>query len=239
LLALAGPAWSFAFTSAASAMLVLLVVAMRIPARQLQVGGESMVRQAREGLRFVATNAVVGWLLAMAMVMTVFGFGFFVLLPSLARDVFDSGEGAYGALNSASGAGALAGSLVVVFVSRRQRPRARLLFGGAVCLCLALFGLAASPVLIVAAGALFVVGLTEAVYFTLSNTVILTTAPEDLRGRVMSVQTFIWGLAPIGSLAAGIIADGFGVRTAIAICGAAALAAVVGIYGTRPELRRL
>ncbi len=239
LLAVVGASWAFGVTAAGNVVLVLVILAMRIPARPTVTEKQSAFRQAREGFAFVKSHPVVGPLIVTALVMTLFWSGYFVLLPSLARDVFDTGTSGYGALTAVSGAGALIGSLLVVAVTRRQRKRARLLMSGAVCLCLSLVGLAVSPYFAVALVAMFVAGFTGDVYYTLSNTVIVTTTPDGLRGRVMSIQTFVWGLAPAGALFAGVVADQTDVRSTFAICGAAALVATLGVFAAFGELRRI
>jgi MFS family permease len=62
----------------------------------------------------------------------------------------------------------------------------------------------------------------------LTNTLIQTLAPDQLRGRVMSAYALMFiGMAPIGSLQAGVMAHWLGapaaVRIGALICGATAL----------------
>jgi MFS family permease len=58
-----------------------------------------------------------------------------------------------------------------------------------------------------------------------ANTMLQRQAPDHLRGRVMGFYSFVvLGMAPLGSLQAGWIAERFGVRTALASGGLVCLA---------------
>jgi MFS family permease len=59
-----------------------------------------------------------------------------------------------------------------------------------------------------------------------SNTLIQVMVPDALRGRVMAVYSMMFmGMAPIGALLGGALADRLGAQTTVAIGG---LASVVG-----------
>ena len=63
----------------------------------------------------------------------------------------------------------------------------------------------------------------------MANTIVQTTAPDALRGRVMAVYTTIFsGTAPVGALLTGAIADRFSAGVAVAVGGfVTALAAIL------------
>ena len=76
---------------------------------------------------------------------------------------------------------------------------------------------------------LAIVGFGIVLYFSTSNTVLQSTVPDEMRGRVMGIWTLIFGgMIPLGSLQAGLMADVIGTSATIAtgalIC---ALAAIV------------
>jgi MFS family permease len=51
----------------------------------------------------------------------------------------------------------------------------------------------------------------------LTNTLLQTIVPDALRGRVMGFYSFVFvGLAPLGALAAGVIAEHYGAPWAVA-----------------------
>jgi hypothetical protein len=56
-------------------------------------------------------------------------------------------------------------------------------------------------------------------YSTLADTLVQTNVDEHYRGRVVSVQSMLWGLTPIGGLLAGYLARLIDVQGAVAING--------------------
>jgi MFS family permease len=72
---------------------------------------------------------------------------------------------------------------------------------------------------------LALLGFTMIVNGALSNTLLQTLAPDHLRGRIVSVYTLVAiGLAPLGAIQAGAIAEKFSSGVAI---GAGALVCLV------------
>ena len=88
------------------------------------------------------------------------------------------------------------------------------------------------------------VGMALMVEMAASNTLIQSMVPDELRGRVMAVYSMMFmGMAPLGSLLAGGVAEHIGAPLTVA--GGAALCIVVaGIFGyflpqIRPQAREL
>jgi len=73
----------------------------------------------------------------------------------------------------------------------------------------------------------------------LTNTLLQTLVPDELRGRVMGFYSFVFvGLAPLGALQAGALAEHFGAPWAVAVGGTiTALAMAVAAWRV-VELRR-
>ena len=70
-----------------------------------------------------------------------------------------------------------------------------------------------------------------------TNTLIQLLVDDEYRGRVMGLHTVMFmGMAPLGSLLLGAIAEPFGARAAILVSAAAPLAAMAFLM-TRPALR--
>jgi MFS family permease len=90
----------------------------------------------------------------------------------------------------------------------------------------------------IALPALYFVGMGLMLTAASTNTVVQTVVPDELRGRLASlyVMSFI-GVAPIGALAAGAIAERAGPPVTLAACGLAALVAAA-LYSSRFEAIR-
>jgi predicted MFS family arabinose efflux permease len=92
--------------------------------------------------------------------------------------------------------------------------------------------LALSLVLLALAGCAMIVN------NSITNTLLQTSVPDHLRGRVMGFYSFVFvGMAPFGAFLFGVVAEQVGVPTTIAV-GGAIVALAVAITGWRvPELR--
>jgi MFS family permease len=72
---------------------------------------------------------------------------------------------------------------------------------------------------------LFLTGVCFTLWTANSQSILQLTAPDHLRGRVLSIYLFVFaGFAPLGGLLAGWLADVGGTRLAFSVAGAAGLA---------------
>jgi MFS family permease len=158
-------------------------------------------RAIGEGISFVRNDPSLRVLFALAAVVALTGFNFRVVLPLLASDTLSAGAGVFGALLACNGAGALVGGLVAATAGT---PSWR-------CILAAVGGLGATMVVLApvhsisAAFALLVVlGFCLALSMTTGQSLVQLTAPDRLRGRVLSLYMLVlFGLALAGNLVAG------------------------------------
>jgi MFS family permease len=88
------------------------------------------------------------------------------------------------------------------------------------------------------------VGFAMLLQMSSSNTLIQSMVPDELRGRVMSAYSMMFmGMAPLGALLAGALAETVGAPATIAIGGAVCIAGALvfrsRLPGIRGEARRL
>ncbi len=176
-------------------------------------------RSLAEGLRYVRQTDMVLLATIVVGLAGLFAMNFNVVIPALARDVLHTDAAGYGFLMAASGIGALIAALSIAF-SGHARPA--FIAGGALLLGLAEIGAAAVQVFPLALLAMGFMGFGAIAMAATANTVIQLAAPDELRGRVMSVYTTVFaGSAPIGGLLMGWIASRFGVDVSLAVGGIA------------------
>ena len=134
---------------------------------------------------------------------------------------------------AATGVGSLLGALYIAFTGRAS---VKLLLGGALTLAILFtaFGLSRSyPLSLIC---MFGAGAGMISMAASANTLIQLTVPDHLRGRVMSVYTTVFaGSTPIGGLATGALASGYGIAFAVILGGA--LSIIVAIGGALYALR--
>ena len=238
-----GEGWCF-FANAVSYLAVIAgLFAMRIerfaPARH----AASPLAHMKEGFRFVAGAAPVRALILLLGVISFLGMPYAVLMPVFAENILHSGARGLGLLMGASGMGALIGSLAL---AARRDIRGLGTWVAAACagfgISVALF--AASRTFWLSALLLVPVGLSMMVQMASSNTLIQVMVPDALRGRTMAVYSMMFmGMAPFGSLLAGVLAERIGAPETVAaggaVCVVAALIFRTRLPGLRPEARRM
>ncbi len=176
--------------------------------------GESALDTLRQGVRYAWSTRPIRNLLILLSFAAALGFQYMTLLPVYAREILGSNAGAYGALVSAFGIGSLAAAALLTRKQDRWDLRRNLLAGlfsaGA---GLAGFAWSRSLPLSLALG--FCVGFGLILYVASTNTLIQLTTDDRFRGRVMSLYTFCFvGMAPIGALIAGNLAQHWGAPVA-------------------------
>jgi MFS family permease len=167
------------------------------------------------------------------------GMPYTVLMPVIVRDVLHGGPSTLGMLMSASGLGALAGAVTLAL------RRSVLGLGMRIVVCAGLFGLAliafsASRSLWLSLIILPVIGFAMMQHMASSNTILQTIVDDEKRGRVMAFYSMAFqGMAPFGSLMAGILAASIGAQRTLLLSGAVCVAGAVWFARKLPELRRL
>jgi MFS family permease len=199
---------------------------LQLPARiDRPTSARAVVGNLREGLEFVRRTPVVLLAVVVVGVTATFGMNWAVLIPAFTSEELGSDAAGYGFLMTATGIGSLLAALRLVFGGRPQPTR---LATGALILGVASVALAVSRVFPVSLGLMVVVGFGAILMAATGNTTIQLAVPDHLRGRVMSVYTTVFSASvPIGGLAMGAIASGFGTAVAIGVGGI--LTVVVGI----------
>jgi hypothetical protein len=82
------------------------------------------------------------------------------------------------------------------------------------------------------------VGATQTSYFSLSRAMMLNAAPEDLRGRVISLLSLDRALMTAGAAVAGFLADAQGVQVAQVMYGVVCAAGGIAMFAFAREFRR-
>jgi MFS family permease len=197
-----------------------------------------MLKDMVDGLRYVRRHTVLLMLIVVGLLPVVTAMPYQMLMPVFAKTVFKSGATGLGLLMSAVGVGALTGSTLIVSMGDFRRKGqleilAGLTFGGA----LVLFGLTGS--MLPAMACLLFVGAGSSVFMTLNSTLIMTHTPEDLTGRVMSINMMGFGLMPFAALPAGALAQAIGAPLTVIMGGGILVVFLTGAAVFQPRLRNL
>ncbi|MFO7639263.1 MAG: MFS transporter [bacterium] len=234
-----GAGGCFAINSVSFLGIIIALAFVRIEHVPPAPTGESVWQRIAGGLRFVGRHPDIRVLMVMIAVFSSFGIVYLPLMPVFARDVFGAGPGGYGLMMASLGVGALAGVLVLATISH-TRHRGRILIAGTTLLGLFLvvFGLVRE----FRAGMLVLValGFCQSSVASLTNSIIQELAPQEFRGRVMSVFALSFnGIYPFGSFLAGAIAQRFGAPVSALVGGCVVLVSLVVVNLVHPGIRRL
>ncbi len=181
------------------------------------------------GLRYALSMPRVALMLSLVLVVSLCVMNFSVFVPLLARNVLRLDAAGFGFLMAALGVGAVTGALSLATLGGRQTPLRAILLAG-VLACLTLLGLAAAPEFHAAVVLLFLTGFFSIVCIASCSTTLQLAAPDELRGRVMSLHTLMFGGSfPLGAFMTGAIAEAFGVAAALVAAAGAGLAGLAAI----------
>jgi len=210
-------AWAYILMGVAWALGPVTLIGLR----GLKVAKEitsSPFQDFKQGVSYVFTTAHVRALVVMVFLGDFFGWGVEAMLPVMVRDVLDGGPAGVGYMFSAINVGILVSTLVIANVAEIKNKPALMVagyigFGG----CLILFAM--SPWLILSLVLMSLVGLSAGAAETSMDTLLQTTVPDKMRGRVMSFRAFSIGASGSSGFYTGGVALFFGAPIAIAIGG--------------------
>ena len=238
-LAALGTAWCFALNAVSFLAVLIGLALMHVKPYVGAASTESPFVQIREGVTYIWHHPFVRTLIALVAVSNMFALGYMALLPALAQNVLHVGTVGFGFMTTAIGAGALAGALIIASMGDYQRKGLMLTVGN-LLFPVMVIALSLSKSFHLTMGFLVVAGLGFMTQNATANTLVQTTVPDGLRGRVMSVYMMVFqGFFPIGSLIAGAVAEGFGVPVGVAFGGVIALAYGLFLHWRAPQLRAL
>ena len=178
-----------------------------------------VLHSLKEGLVFVYRHHAMVALVVLATVAAFLAVPLETLLPVFAIEIYHLGDFGYGVMAAVFGAGAVVGALFVAWLGNtpyKGRTSLFMLAG----LGVSIFVFARSTNLVSGFLFLFLAGWALLAVFALLNSLVQLLAPEEMRGRILSVyHTAFRGAMPLGNLAAGSLANKFGAPRVIAANG--------------------
>ena len=197
-----GMAACFGLNGVSFLAVIVALLSLRIrhipPAR-----GSRMRDELRGGFSYAQQQPALMGLTFLAFATTFLGNPLLTFLPLFAQNIFQGGVGQYTRLMACAGAGAVTGALIVAWLGKfkhmgRTLLTLQVMFGGLVVL------FAVTRVIWINGVLLYVAGACMVMVFAMISSLVQLIAPNELRGRVMSIYMVAFrGGMPLGSLAAG------------------------------------
>jgi MFS family permease len=203
------------------------LLAMQVKPRSNHQLSRNLREGLREGFAYAFGFAPIRALLLLVAWVSLLSMSYSTLLPVFATDELQGGAYTLGLLTSAAGIGALAGALLLA--SRKTvLGLGRWIMAMPAVLGGAMIGFSWVHALLPAMFFVLIAGFALMMQMASTNTVLQTIVDEDKRGRVMSLYTMSFmGLAPLGSLLAGYLADQMGAPLTVRFAGIGCIAGSV------------
>jgi MFS family permease len=224
--------WIIAATFLCAALFAINIKG--INTKSEQTSAENIWQSLGAGLKFVFSNKVLLAALCLDMFAVLFG-GAESMLPAFNAQVLQADSITFGWLRCAHGLGSILLTIILAFAPLKKSAGKKLLaciagFG----FCMIAFALSKSFVL--AFSVLFIGGMFDNISVLVRSSILQSTTPADLRGRVASVNSiFISSSNELGALESGIAASIFGLFPSIITGGCiTVLIAIITWFAAKP-----
>jgi len=239
IVAAVGEAPAFAINGISYLAVVLGLALMRLPPTLVATKRANPLERMKAGFRYIFSERDILGLVVIVAAVSVVGFGSLTLIPVFAKDILQIGAEGFGQLLSSQGIGALIGSFILIFLGDRLH-KGRLLLFSRILLGPGIIGLALSRIPWISMALMGLLGYSFITQLVLTNTLIQSIVPDDLRGRVLSTYTWaLGGFYPLGSLLMGFLGDQIGAPEAAIVSGVGSIVLVGANLILFPSMQKL
>jgi predicted MFS family arabinose efflux permease len=236
LVARIGEGWCFAANSISYIAVIVGLILMKVHCPR-RTSGQSPIEDIIEGFRWVSQTKIIRALLMLLGLISLVGMPYTVLMPIFADKILHGGARGLGILMGATGVGALFGALTLA-TKTGVKGLGRWVMLSCASFGVSLFLFSFSTWFWISVMLLLPAGYSMMLQMACSNTLIQSMVPDQLRGRVMAVYSMMFmGMAPIGALCGGALANRFGAPLTVAVGGIACVFGAIWFGRALPNLR--
>ncbi len=164
----------------------------------------------KKGLKYIRRDTTILLVLTLTLIGVILSMPYQQLLPIFVDDILEVGSTGMGMLMSVSGAGAMAGSIILASLPNKKRGIMLVASGFISGLALTIFAFSYSWTLSLAV--IVFVGIGFSIRSTTGGALLQSYAKPDYMGRVMSIFMMQWGLMSLCTFFAGILAEAVAVQ---------------------------
>ncbi len=216
------------------AFLFVMLVRSRLPARSSD--SFNLWGTAKTGFGYAFKSPVVRAVLTGTIIFNALAFSVESLFPVVAKEHLEVGPELTGALISAQSFGTLGAALAIGLVPNLRYHGRVFCFGMAIQLA-ALILFALSPWYPLSFILLLFSGLGAAGFSTMQSTIIMLSSPPEIRGALLGVLGQCIGVAAVGGVIVGFVADYLGAQAAVALSTGLGLALLIPVMLFTPLVR--
>ena len=230
--------WAYVWAASAFVLVIILTTKIEIPRIAVKGGQGNPVHQLIEGFVFIGQHRAILALVLLGLGPLAIGFSHQVLLPQLVEEQYGYGIGLMGVLTSVGAVGGLTGGLFIA--SRKDVSyKGKLMLFSAVSYGLALLGFVGASYLWMAFPLIIWIGASQTLFRSGNSATLMEIAPDRLRGRIISATLLDTALSPAAGIAAGFVADQYGVRAGYMLLSAGCLGVVALTIAIYPKIKDL
>lgn len=231
-----GATWCFLLNAISFAAVLLGLFLMSMDDKPVRSEVKNPGKDILEGLKYIVKTPKLLYTFIATAIIPTFCMNFNTLIPIYTKDILGLAEKEYGILLSALGFGALISALSVAAKNNREGAFRKQVVGSlGLSIALILAGIIPNYYMTIVVFALC--GFFMIAFNTTCNTVLQLNSPDNMRGRIMSVYSFVFGgLVPVGSLYAGTTAKYLGSQNTFIISGLIGFSALFLLLKKRREL---
>ncbi|MFZ0532275.1 MAG: MFS transporter [Anaerolineales bacterium] len=234
-----GPGWCFTINGISFIAVIIALLMMKLkPFVPIRSNGSTW-SDVREGLNYVINNPALRMMISNLFITTVFGLGIAALIPAWAVVVLGGDATTNGFLLAARGFGSLIGALIIAALGR-IRFRGKVWTINSIIMPIMMVVFAYMHWLIPSLLAMAAMGFTFMMIVNLSNAMVQTRIPDEMRGRVMGIYAFFFfGAIPLGSLISGWAAEIIGEPLTVIISAIILMVFALWVIWRQPALRAM
>ncbi|MDB6130134.1 MAG: transporter, partial [Verrucomicrobiales bacterium] len=214
----------------------LLVASLSVVEREI-VKEKLSMKSLLSGFSFVFKTRLLLGTITLDLFAVLLG-GATTLLPAFAKDVLGVGPGGLGWLQGALPLGSFCMALFMAHRKPMQKA-GRALFIAVGVFGLATIGFGFSKTFLLSFICLAVCGAADNISIVVRHTLVQLLTPDDKRGRVSAVNSLFIGTSnELGGFESGLVAEYFGLATAVVAGGIGTILVAIVIAGVWPEVRK-
>jgi MFS family permease len=239
LIAWLGPAVNFYIEGGFYVLMAMAIVPIALPYREeMTAVRASVLANLKQGFSYVVTEQRVLRLLLIACISDILIAPIIHLMPVIADDILGHGSEVYGFLVLATGVGGIIATISFASLGSAFRKGAIGLLALMLLACCAIT-LGMSTWLWVSLASMFGLGFFRLVFKINNNTLVQSTIPDALRGRVMSIYHLDHGLTPLASMTLGLLAEFWPANLVVAGVGLLSLVLALYAFLAFSDVRRM
>jgi MFS family permease len=234
-----GPGWCFTINGISFIAVIAALMMMHLQPHLQAAQRSSTLSALIEGISYVHHQPIIRTLIGLVASTCLFGMALGTLIPAWSVNILHGNAATNGMLFSSRGVGSLIGALAIASWGRASF-HGKLITAGSLFFPIFISLFALVNIMSISMLLMVFIGFASIFVLNLSNAMIQSLTPDNLRGRVMGVySTIFMGSIPLGAILLGTIAEYAGEAKAALLSAAAAFIVACLVVIFVPKIRML